>query len=181
MISQKPLRWPIRRGPELVSCRLDSARFKEPTPETNDHWISWSRLARSREWQNNLPSGKSEPSLSIDIPWGMRGWLVMFGSCWNIMDRNGSWIYDWCCCATDGELDGTGSAPSLLWLVSTGAGEGVGDCCWVLLSRVGMEAWGFVASSSLVFLSALLAWEKKPVDKSKLTVKRRTTTNLAQH
>ena len=32
MISQKPLRWPIRRGPELVSCRLDSARSKEPTP-----------------------------------------------------------------------------------------------------------------------------------------------------
>lgn len=58
-----------------------------------------------------------------------------------------------------GELDGAGSATSLLWLLSVGAGEG--GCCGVFVSGVGVEVWAFVVSSSLVSLSAFLVCENK--------------------
>lgn len=104
-----------------------------------------------------VPSGRSEPSLSTDIPWGRRGWLVMLGSCVYITGRNGSWYKVWCC-ETDGELEGAGSAPSLPWLLSEGVRVGV--CGLVFVSWVGVEFLVFVTSSSLVVLSGLLLCEE---------------------
>ena len=106
--------------------------------------------------RRTLPSGRSEPSLSTDIPWGRRGWLVMFGSWMYITGRNGCWYTAWCC-ETDGELKVAGSAPSLPWLPSEAVMVAV--CGLAFASGVGVEFLAFETSSSLVILSGLLLWK----------------------
>ena len=114
-------------------------------------------IVKQRGLGRDVPSGRSEPSLSTDIPWGRRGWLVMLGSSVYNTGSNGCWNTVWWC-ETDGELDGAGSAPSLPWLLSERVRVVV--CGLVFASGVGVEVLAFVTSSSLVFLSGLLLCEQ---------------------